>query len=1641
MPLMTNYLLLALKELLGAPASGTVAYARCFSRDEIDSILQLSEGGASGWRVRGVGSHPGNHWITGDKAVEIREDKGPAVCLLILPDEAGAGMDGIYNAARELSEAKIFNFAVRHARGSLSRSLSDFSREAVKRAQGTGGKRKKVSGRQELAFYVEVLKQPNRPGGALSALKLWPVDGGPEEASANLPYSAVMAERLLSPVSAMQPPGIRVASLSLGEGELAVGQASLLEGVLRNSAGKPVEDVIREIANSGDLWLGNLKPAFFNGKIGRMELVSWRHATTGRVHRWSGLIQAANNDANDGLPQFHINETCKLTVKWKVFPEVLPAGAVTYEIQLVSGNRIIASETVMHRGNAECKVVFDKDHFEEIEAGDRLEVLLRVSTPGVGGIAPLETEDFLLCHGEGAANSRTSSGEVFRCVADGLTELRHRADFECFVSERQQGKQGQPDKAGTVRLGEVPGGQMLAFRPNGSKRGFRVERPGLLREIEEDWWRRETEFVGRWRIRCRPDGNRVGKLDYIPVLSPDAVEAQKLLEATRRFREDCLRGGGVMSRFYLHNHSSAASTLAYLNAWAAALETEEPGLALANTLEITSMSGKTLGLVVLPQHSLRVAWQCGYDTLALNLCLEEPQRLNPARIRKILSVVDGANVPFLLPGLTGGGSFLFAETLGFAGVVMVLQDDPEPKASTALMAVCFAGDSPGLEPSSRELAGDAIAREFSHYINAHPHCGLLQVQAHKPGDAAAVVKAVGKALVSPESEDSPYPESGERYRPVAVRLDIYPSAGQLGVAGRYLTRLTERRRKRSAAPPEEDAWCLESMSLPGNRSVPRLRWARRPPGSLLSPAHLSLAFDSHTNFIKAGEAATQAPILAYGLVPHLIREFCFEKGQPRWRLFIPSEYDGMKLPERSITERIINLQKLILQKTAANAGFKGAWPELHTAPLDSDVELLSKLHDLSDWVVTMDRNAGVEYFDSPRNLEKVFDEYLINSAPGDFGCHQVITSTRKFEEIKGLLHRTLMELGLNGSARNCDILLRHLKGLSGRLAMHLAAGARAADSVKTSAELVALALVRAKCHAAPDDLSWHPLSQGFFVPLDDVRDLVGANEKETRGSDLAENRCRAALLYVGIPVKKGKLSLTFIEVKYRRYLSQARTSQICEQIEAQALANKERWKSAFFSPRSSAIEKTLQGVRLGQLLRFYAEKAQRHHLSDAAYSAFQGELFSLLRNPADYEFSSVSQAGYIFCPDFPATQPEPQPWDGPCQIRLFGPDSLPDQSSPGHRKPLASELAAAGDSSTNDHLNEGFQTAGEEWQGVCLGESGIGDKTYWLPSINTNPHLMIVGLPGMGKTHSLINICNQLQRQGIAPIIFSYHDDIDTKLPGSTPPVVMHDCLPLGFNPMAITLPNTVAHVESAGQLRDIFQAVFPDLGELQRERLREAIKHAYEESGWVNGNIGATPEFRRFFEILQSAGVKDKSVQHLLLRLSELDDFKFFSPLSDVKSLLDELAPQVIRIHSIANEAMQRASAGFILYRIYQDMFKRGRASRITHAIVFDEAHRAGKLKLLPVFAKECRKYGLSIIVASQEAKDFDSGLFAAIGSYLALRVTDTDAKIMARNAAGFDEVRSLADRLKSMPKYEALFFSESLKKPLKIKLSNGEL
>lgn len=261
---------------------------------------------------------------------------------------------------------------------------------------------------------------------------------------------------------------------------------------------------------------------------------------------------------------------------------------------------------------------------------------------------------------------------------------------------------------------------------------------------------------------------------------------------------------------------------------------------------------------------------------------------------------------------------------------------------------------------------------------------------------------------------------------------------------------------------------------------------------------------------------------------------------------------------------------------------------------------------------------------------------------------------------------------------------------------------------------------------------------------------------------------------------------------------------------------------------------------------------------------------------------------------------------------------------------------------------------------LCVGVDARTDKPIdWPLTVQGNPHLLISGLPGMGKTALLLHLCRQMDAAGVWPIVFSYHQDIDGGLAQFGGAVCFIDAEGLGFNPLQVRSRTAAsAHLDVAGTIGDIFMAIYPELGDLQGEQIRSALKSSLLELGWGNRDVDPStrtePAFRCFVAMPQRA---PKTNSGLRSRLAKLSDYGFFDVRADQGDLWQSEQAIVIRVHSTQNENLQRAFASLVFYGLYKGMFRRGIQDRITHAIVFDEAHRAAGLKLIPTMAKECRK------------------------------------------------------------------------------------
>ena len=1243
----------ACETVLERSGRGDVSFLRCLSPEVVEALAEERSFTIDGWEVFRVAKEDdaGMRTVTADRAVEIREAKGNAVLFLVDTDRAGAGMDGIYSSAREIGEAVLFDAAERLAAREITKRHSSAIRGyAVNAIRKAGLRESGFTVSRWAAFdFLSRVAAGAVPGACLHLLGLWPVlDSEDTESGDALDAARMFSDRLLGAAAARLAPAARIESIRLDPS--LEDQRVALEGFLHNADTRPLREALEELAERQDLWIGNLRTEPSTRSIRSIALTSWRNKN-GTIGKWSGLNPSAESD---DPPEWILrkNEDERgspvLEVRWTADPTDLEKNAAEYRIILLTDrDEELAVREVAHstrRGGEKCK--FSRDDISDLGEDSVLSTKVVVEVAGNDAIERQESEEFRIRFGNPPEREAGGIGTKVRTLSEGLAELESREAVDGILQSRAVTQ----DSKGFVLL-RTPVEQRR-------RKSFKVFRPPLMDRIEEQWALRKGQ-IGRWILSVRSSGDPAEKPKFVPFPNGREPAWGRAVDAARkmaeRFRATC---GGV-GQVYDEESKSFDVVREYLIAWAGLLEEGDPQFALVNTVEVRSLSGRCIGLIVLPTHPLRVAWHASYDNLVLHTAFKQKQRARD--IRKEFDALDGAMFPAFLPN-PHDGVFVFADMLGFHAVGMVPDGDKEPKAALAVLARALHGSDAEetaltVGSQSARVLGDEIVR----YLDCHHTAHLLHIHALRAGDGMTVARSLGE--VYRRQTEAETGVEGET-KATAFSLDLYPSAGQRGIAGRFISEAREKRRSGAGVLAGEDRWMLDSLSLPGQINMPRLRWARRERPQPETAAHLSIAFDMfESRVVGDSEEATISgrPYHAFGLLSFYERHYS-SLPSPRWNSAALIGEIGEKHPSRRRnSEMLSRLQNLLGSAVLRHLDAPAGAPILRTEISREKAESLAALHRLCDWVVTLDRNAGIEYFDSPEDNREIYDAYVIDCVPEreDLGCLQLITSTANLDEVRNLLDRALDQMGLSRSLRNAEFLLEHLKALSGRLAIRLT-GQKSATS-----ELIALAVSHANCgKAVPDYPCWVPLDAGFLIPVDDVQDLLPPLADGNREGEGVEGRSRPDLIHVTVLPRRG-LAFRFVEVKYRRHLRTARSPDVLRQMDRQCQALRKRWNEWYGNENEEvcAAFRAVRRAKLARVLRFYADKARRHGLAAEQYRALIGEIDRMIERGGSYAFAEASggDRGWMFCPEYAGRDPQeisPDGWD--TKVFLFGPNMLPD---------------------------------------------------------------------------------------------------------------------------------------------------------------------------------------------------------------------------------------------------------------------------------------------------------------------------------------------------------------------------------------------
>ncbi len=289
-------------------------------------------------------------------------------------------------------------------------------------------------------------------------------------------------------------------------------------------------------------------------------------------------------------------------------------------------------------------------------------------------------------------------------------------------------------------------------------------------------------------------------------------------------------------------------------------------------------------------------------------------------------------------------------------------------------------------------------------------------------------------------------------------------------------------------------------------------------------------------------------------------------------------------------------------------------------------------------------------------------------------------------------------------------------------------------------------------------------------------------------------------------------------------------------------------------------------------------------------------------------------------------------------------------------------------------------------------------KLNWIPKSEKNPHLIVVGGSGSGKTETLKSIMLELKNQKVNSLILDFHNDFKVFADN----LVQID--EATIHPFEVQLNEKPLDV--AYKVSKMIAKVF-SLGEVQEAIIRDSIKIFYQRSGIKDlkkrneGEIELLP-FQRFQDILYNTDIKTTGIKVLLAKISVLFDVDIFmnadSTSVSLKNIVHQLS--VIELLEFPTDEVKSLVGDLLLNKLINYLYTKGKTDDYWLYVVIDEAHRmmypGSPVELL---LRESRKYGVGMILASQRPTDFSETILANTGSMLAFQASlDKDAVFLSK-------------------------------------------
>ena len=379
-----------------------------------------------------------------------------------------------------------------------------------------------------------------------------------------------------------------------------------------------------------------------------------------------------------------------------------------------------------------------------------------------------------------------------------------------------------------------------------------------------------------------------------------------------------------------------------------------------------------------------------------------------------------------------------------------------------------------------------------------------------------------------------------------------------------------------------------------------------------------------------------------------------------------------------------------------------------------------------------------------------------------------------------------------------------------------------------------------------------------------------------------------------------------------------------------------------------------------------------------------------------------------------------------------------------------------------EHVNKLLQETGAVsqtplsapgFQRVLVGlEAETEQEVFWNPDPScgiANPHMLILGESGFGKTYAICCVLTELAQQKTPCIVFDYGNGFTAE---ANPRYFKDYAKPIqvevsregvAINPLKLFPSDLHGPANVAQRVADTLKRVYPQVGVQQHAMLRQAVLDLMVDEGimtqrrrsWEN----PPPSFASLHDKLQAYAHDPGHPQRRIAssvasHIATMFVFNIFQdgglPL-DWQTMLDSGGHVFVLQLWGLEQSLQRAVTELLLWNLIGFVESNGPGSRRCF-VVLDEAHRLASVEGSPAdrLLREGRKFGVGLILASQQPEDFSPVAFANTATKMVFQIGDDRGAIsrqLARKVTNAHSLAYVAELVTKLPRGWAYFVSEN--------------